>query len=77
MIEPRIIKKITVSRREHVSQGKWIQRYYRCRVDVELDLDGILQLIGDRAMGNKSKKSRLLSGLIKGEIQVGEEIKDI
>ena len=51
-------------------------RDFLCKVTIELDIDGILQLIGNRAMGNKSKRSRLLSGLIEGEIQVGGEIKD-
>jgi len=53
----------------------WESRQFLCRVDLELDVDAIMQMIGQRAIGNKSKSSRLLGGLIKGQVKIGNEIK--
>ena len=49
-------------------------REHLCRVSLEIDVDGLLQLMGHRAMGNKTKSSRMIGGLIKGAIQVGKEM---
>jgi hypothetical protein len=48
---------------------------YLCRVDVEIQWNALFLLLGHRAIANKSKRSRLLSGIIKGQILVGNEIK--
>ena len=68
---PRTVK-ATVSESGGIT---WERRQFLCRVDIELDVDALIELIGTRAIGNKSKSSRLLGGLIKGQVTVGNEIK--
>jgi hypothetical protein len=50
------------------------RKSFLCRVEVEIDMDALLDLIGRRAIGNKSKRARFLWGIIKGQIQVGNEL---
>jgi len=54
----------------------WERRDFECRVDLEIDMVGLFELIGHKAIGNKSKRSRLLGGIIKGQVNVGDEIKN-
>jgi len=78
MIERRS-KAMALSRTIKASVGEsggitWERRQFLCRVDIELDVDALMELIGRRALGNKSRSSRLLGGLIKGQVKVGNEI---
>ena len=51
-------------------------RHFLCRVDVELDIDAILRLMGERCSHNKSERSYMLGGMIKGRIQPLRQSKD-
>lgn len=43
-----------------------------CRVDLAVDVDRLTFLLGSKAIRNKSKRSRLLSGIIACEVRTIE-----
>jgi hypothetical protein len=70
----RRVKADVISTSEGSEFIKWEYRDFLCRVDVAIDMDRLIELIGQRAMSNKHKQSRLLKGIITGKVQVGTEI---
>jgi hypothetical protein len=43
-----------------------------CRVDVAINMEALFRLIGERALDNKNKRTRLLGGIVTGEVRMPE-----
>ena len=62
-----IARKVTIRRWERGEGGiaDWV--YVPTFVELEIDIDGLLQLAGYKSLNNKSGKTRVLGGLIKAK----------
>lgn len=49
----------------------WV--YTTARVDLGIDMQGLFEALGNKAIANKSKKTRILNGLILAEARPVEE----
>jgi hypothetical protein len=47
-----------------------LKREVECMVELDLDLDHIAEILGSKAIGNKSKRSRALGGMIKANVRL-------
>jgi hypothetical protein len=52
-----------------ILKPSWNAKPVECMVEMEIDLDGIAEGLGARALLNKSRRARYLSGLIKVEVR--------
>jgi hypothetical protein len=62
-----LARKVTLKRWERKPDGGHHYAYVPAFVELEIDIDALLQLVGNKALSNRSGKTRYMSGLIKAE----------
>lgn len=60
-------QKVTLRRWQKLPNGLNGWDEVPAKVDVLIDFDGLYQLLGNKALSNKSKRTRVLRGLITAE----------
>lgn len=61
-------RRTVVIERARRIDGVWTRQKADVAINIELDVDRIATVLAYKAASNKSRKSRQLSGLVKGEI---------
>jgi len=69
---------LTINRRVRSRFGAggsliWTTEPHTCRVDLAVDVDGLMRVLGTKALGNKSKRAVECGGLIKAEVHIIKE----
>lgn len=55
---------------DRMVDGRW--QKVQCRVDLAVDADALMVALGNRAIRNKSKRSRVMNGFVACEVRLIE-----
>lgn len=61
-------KTVTLSRRVVGHSARWEQ--VECRVDLAFDEERLFLELGQRALGNKSRRTKEIGGLVEAEVHI-------